>query len=487
MRIGLISSGGALIVLHHVGLLLRYIAALPLLLLPVIAIYDEWHMALPVAAMAALFFGVGFLLSSLPTAREPRLREGLLIAAVGWLVVPFGSVLLFTWIEGWRPLDAYLETMSAWTGTGVTVADVTALTRTSLAWRSLMQWVGGLGVIVLTLAILARPGTGAFTLYASERSEDKLRPSVQSTVRTMWRLYVGLTLGAIVLLLVAGMPPWDAVNHGLTGISTAGMSVEKAGIGAYDSTSVQSAVMFVMILGALPFVAIYGLVRGRWRKFVHDEQVRAMVIVLAIAIPAAIWALLREVTFPDTALGVRAAMFHIVSAVTTTGFQTVDLTVWPTGMKLGLVGLLVLGGAAGSTAGGVKLVRGVLLLKGAFWKLRRAGLPAFTVTTFSFGDDRLTDEEANEEFAEAAFILVLWVSVLFLSLLAFLTLLPQYPLADVIFELSSLMANNGMSVGIISTTLPDAAKVASILLMWAGRLEILPVLVLLRGLIPRFG
>ena len=487
MRIALIHGGGALIVLHHIGLLLRYIAALPFFVLPVSIYYAEWHAVVPLLGMAAAFLIAGIVLSSLPTRREPRLREGLLIAAVGWLVIPLGSILLFIWVEGWTPLNAYVETMSAWTGTGITVADVTALTHSTLMWRSVMQWVGGLGVIVLTLAILARPGTGAFTLYSSERSEDKLRPSVLSTVRTLWGIYVAVTLAGIALLLLVGMPAWDALNHGLTGISTAGMSVLPGGIDQYDDWRFELALMPIMIVGSLPFVATYALMRGRWRSFFRDEQVRAMFVVLAVAIPLGMYALERGEPLLDRAHVLRDAAFQVLSAVTTTGFQTANIAEWPVGMKLGLTGLLLVGGAAGSTAGGVKLVRGVLLLKGALWKLRRSGLPTFAVTTFHFGSERLSDSEANEEFAEAAFILVLWVALLFASLLVFLTLLPQYPVADVIFELSSLAANNGMTTGITTVALPDAAKVAAVLLMWAGRLEILPVLLLLRGLIPTFG
>lgn len=488
MRQPALLGDALLIVLHNVGLLLRYIAGVPLLLVPVVALYDEWRALPAVLGMAATFFLVGFALSMLPPRREPRLREGLLIAAVGWLLVPLGSVILFIWAEGWRPLDAFVETMSAWTGTGMTLADLPSLSRTTHAWRSLMQWVGGLGVVVLTLAILARPGTGAFTLYSSEAREDKLRPSVLSTVRTLWKIYVGLTVAVLALFLLVGLPPWDAFNHALTAIGTAGMSLHAEGPALYDSLAVEMAFMLAMVAGALPFVAIYALLRRRWDGFLRDEQVRALFVVLLLAIPAVAWSLRLDAPGMPWATALREAAFQAASAITTTGFQTADIASWSEGTKLGLAGLMLVGGAAGSTAGGIKLVRGVLLLKGALWKLRRSGLPHFAVTTFRFGGERLNPQEANEEFAEAAFILVLWAALLFAGILAFLTLLPgQYDLADVIFESVSLQSNIGLTVGIVSPTLPDAAKGVVLVMMWAGRLEILPALLLLRGLLPRFG
>lgn len=487
MREQTLLGGGALIVLHNVGLLLRYMGVVPLALLPVAAYYREWIIVPSILLMAAAMFGVGHMLSLLPTRRDPRLREGLLIAAAGWLVVPGGSVILFIHGEGWNALDAYLECMSAWTGTGVSVADVTMLSRTSLMWRSVMQWVGGLGVIVLTLAILARPGTGAFTLYAGEAREDKLRPSILSTVRTLWKIYLGLSILGIALLLAVGMSVWDAVNHALTAIATAGMSTEPLGIGSYDSAAVELALVPIMVLGSLPFVATYALMRGRWRNFVRDEQVKALALGYLAVAAALAWAIARHLPAMEQWTALRYGVFHGVSALSSTGFQSMDLTRWSEGMKLGIAGAMVLGGAAGSTAGGIKVVRGILLVKGAVWKLRKSGMPHFTVTTFRFGGERLSDQEANEEFAEASFILVLWVAMLFAGLLAFLTFMPGLPLADVIFEIASLQDNNGMSMGIVTATMPEAAKLVTIGLMWAGRLEILPALLLLRGLVPRFG
>lgn len=471
----------AIIVVRNVGLLLRYVSALPLLLLPVAAWYGEWDALNGVLVTSAAFLAAGWSFSFLPSPREPRLREGLLVAAVGWLLVPLGSVFVFVLGEGWRPLDAFFECMSAWTGTGLSVADLPTLSHTALAWRSIMQWVGGLGVIVLTLSILARPGTGAYTLYVSEGREDKLRPSVLSTVRTIWWLYLLFTLGAVGLLLVAGMAPWDALNHALTGIATGGMGLTPASIADYASPSVEAALIVIMLVGSIAFAAHYALIHGRWRDFLRDEQVRALVIVVAVALPLLYVGL---TNLPEGVARFRETAFHVVSAVTTTGFQTSTLADWPHAAKIGLAGVMLLGGAAGSTAGGLKLVRGVLLVKGASWKLRRSGLPHFAVTSFRFGGRSLSEDEANEEFAEAAFIGFLWVVTLFLAFLTFITLLPTVPIEDVLFDVASTQANVGLSTGVVNAALPDGAKAALMGLMWAGRLEIMPVLLLIREILP---
>ncbi|MCL7418883.1 MAG: TrkH family potassium uptake protein, partial [Halalkalicoccus sp.] len=269
-------SGTLATVGRDLGRILLALSGLVLVSILVPFVWGEYYAIPGLLASGAVALVLGWGLSRrFADAREPGKFHGMVIAASGWfLVAVFGSLpfLAIAWTvalaPGWlstpemtptlaaflSPLNALFESMSGFTGTGMTMADrESVLPRTLQWWRSFSQWVGGVGVIVLTTAILARAGSGSLTLYESETRSEKIHPSVVSTVRTIWWIFVLFTFLSIITLWLAGMPLWHAINHAMTGLSTGGFSVTDGSIATYDSAPIDAALIPVMIAGSIAF------------------------------------------------------------------------------------------------------------------------------------------------------------------------------------------------------------------------------------------
>lgn len=420
-------------------------------------------------------------------AKEPELRHAMIIAAISWLIAPLIGSIPFILIEKMSFLDSFFEGMSGWTGTGLTMVSTPENLHHSMQfWRSLMQWVGGVGVIVLMVSIITRPGTGLFRLYKSEAREERIYPSIVSTVRTIWWIYLLLTGVSFVLLYVSGMPFWDSLNHSMTGIATGGFTIKSKSLGSYNNILIELMTVPIMIMGAIPFLIHYKVLKGDIKAFLKDIQCKALfsLIILGVLI------LVGEnyIYYKDISLSLRYSGFQFISGLTCTGFQTFDVKKWSETSRL-LIGLaMIIGGAAGSTAGGIKLARMVIFYKGVGWWFRRASLPLSAVVYFTLGDKKLSDEELNRELGEVALIAVLWIIFLFLGILVLLHLVPSnYTLGDVFFEVASAQGNVGLSTGITNPSMPALAKIMLIFNMWVGRLEIIPVLMFLRSFIRGMG
>ena len=487
-------------------------------------------------------------------APNPKMKHGMVIAAGGWLMVAtFGALpfLLTAWLtppavmdtfvpaatdtSGWTaievggtttlsslayfrsPLHALFESMSGWTGSGLTMAiHEPSLPRSIQWWRSFIQWVGGVGVIVLTVSILSRPGSGSYALYRSEAREEKIHPSVVSTVRTVWKLVVGYTLLSVGLLFgailasdsayAASLPLWEvawqALNHAMTGLTTGGFSVTYNSIATYNSPLVEAVLLPIMILGAVAFPIHYLVLHDRkWRKLVTDVQTRWLFVLLGLgvvtlsvqnvlSVPAAPDAFASQSFLPFSVPDLGAAeldatrdsTFQWVSALTCTGFQSAPIGRWLAAGKVMLVGAMVLGGAAGSTVGGIKVIRGYTIARGIRWQFRRVFLPSNAVVTATIGDRTLDRETMEREFSEAAIVTLLWVILLVVSSAVLVNLAgPDFGYADALFEVASAQGNVGLSTGITGPTMSPLAEAMFVLNMWVGRLEIIPVLVFIRA------
>lgn len=419
--------------------------------------------------------------------KESELRHAMITAALSWFIVAGISSIPFILIEDMSPLSSFFEAMSGWTGTGLTmVDDPSELTYTIQFWRSLTQWLGGVGVIVLMVSILSRPGTGSFTLYRSEARDEKIHPSIISTVRTIWWIYLLFTVFGIGLFLVAGMSPWEAINHGMTGIATGGFTVISGSIGAYSSPLIELSMIPIMILGSIPFLIHYKVLRGDIRAIFKDVQVRTMGVLLL----GGIIALSAEnyLSYHNLMLSIRPSVFQFISALTCTGFQTVDIHGWSPTALIVLSLAMVLGGAAGSTAGGIKLVRAFLAYNGVNWWFRRVTISSRAITSFKLGNRLLAEEDANKLVNETTLITLLWILFLFVGVIALLHVVPSaYHLEDVVFEVCSAQGNVGLSTGITSDSMSSFGKIILIFNMWIGRLEIIPVLMLFRSIIKGLG
>jgi len=496
------------LVLRDLGSILIILALLMLVLIIVAYIFKEFFVLSLLFFTALLTLGFGLLLrylcfvkrkpESIPRvrrfgllvryswrpAKEPELKHAMITAAVAWLVVPAMSSLFFIFIEGMNPLDSFFEAMSGWTGTGFTmVPHPSTLSHTIQFWRSLMQWVGGAGVIVLVISILARPGTGTFMLYKAEAREEKIHPGIISTVRIIWWIYLSLTFFGIFLVYLAGMPLWDAINHAMTAIATGGFSITDNSIAYYNNPWIELAIILVMILGAISFLVHYKVLTGDFRVFFKDMQCRAFfVILLILLVPLLIEIYLTP--YRNMFSSLRFASFQLISGFTTCGLQTADVHRW-SGAALGIVSLaMILGGAAGSTAGGIKLIRVLAVWKNISWSLTKSLLPKRAIKFFRFGDKLISEEEMNRITSEANLIVILWILFLFLGVGVLSYVVgPSYRLSEIIFEVASAQGNVGLSTGITHAGMSYIGKVMLILNMWIGRLEIIPVLMLVRALV----
>lgn len=375
-------------------------------------------------------------------------------------------------------LNAYFEAMSGLTATGLTIfPDVEALPKSLLLWRSLLEWFGGVGVVVLFLSVLARPGVLAARLYISEARREKIRPSVAGTVRRIWWIYASYTALGIILFHLSGMPLFDAINHSMTAIATGGFSTRNRSLAFYGNPLMEAVAILMMALGATSFGVHYGLlVRGE-NPF-HNPEVKAMLAILALSVPSIAAFLLASPSIgaPDA---IRFGLFESVSALSGTGFTIAPLygENKPYGgfMKFLLTILMTIGGGYGSTSSAIKLFRLVLVLKYIRWAFRKELFPSL-VFPLKFRDREIGGEEILEAFR----FIIIYIGSLAICT-AILTAF-GFDIGDSLFECASAQGNVGLSVGITSASLHPIPKLVLVLEMWIGRLEIMPVLGFMRGL-----
>jgi trk system potassium uptake protein TrkH len=494
--------------------MLQALAVMFLVSVVVAGVWREWYAAvvfvLSGGVVAAAGTGLARAFTDVP---DPDRFHGMVIAASGWLLVgtvgglPFFLIAQVATVDATlpavvsvpasettptlaafrNPLNAVFESLSGFTGTGLTMtAHENRLPQSLQWWRSFTEWIGGVGVIVLTTAILARPGSGSLTLYESEARSQKIHPSIVSTVRTIWWIFLLYTGGSILLLWLAGMPPWDALNHAMTGLATGGFSITDNSIASYDSAVIDYALLPVMTLGSIAFPVHYLLLDGEWRQLYRDSQTRWVFVSFVVGSVVLTTLLTLNSTYESTTAAIRYGVFQYVSAMSCTGFQTASSlgTAWAAESKLTVTLAMVVGAAAGSTVGGIKLVRAITLSKGITYRIADVFYPESAVRTFSLDGRELSDTAATQEFEEAAIIALLWGVGLAVGTYVLLLSVPaEFSLADVLFEVASAQGNVGLSTGITGPTMPTPAKVVFLFNMWIGRLEIIPVAVLFRSLL----
>ncbi len=356
------------VVLQVVGLLQVFVGLAMLLPIAAAIIYREeallW-LALS-AAVAILAGGLTFLLTR--QAGEIRIREGFAIVTLGWACTALVGALPFL-LSGAIPsfTDAYFETMSGFTTTGASIlTDVEVMPKSLLLWRSLTHWLGGMGIIVLSIAILPFLGVGGMQLYRAEvpgPTPDRLRPRISQTAGLLWAVYLLLTMLEILLLIVGGMDLFDATNHAFATMATGGFSTRNLSVGFYQSAFIHYVIAFFMFAAGVNFTLHYRFLAGfRLREYFRDREFTFYLMIVGGATLALFLANARfgaglsESNF-------RASLFQAASIITTTGFATADFDLWSPFSRTLLLVLMFVGGCAGSTGGGIKVLRLLLLLK----------------------------------------------------------------------------------------------------------------------------
>ncbi len=423
----------------------------------------------------------------LPATFDLELRHAMIVAALAYLIVPAISMIPFITIQHMSPIDAFFESISGWTTTGFSmIPDPASANYMIILWRSASQWIGGLGVILLMVTILIRPGTGAYILYQSEARKDKIHPSIRSTINSIWGLYLILTIAGIVLLVAAGMPSWDALNLSMASISTGGFSLHVDSVAGYGSVGVPIVLSLIMIAGALPFAVLYKTFRKDIRQFFSDIQIRTFFLLIIVG--AALLTLDNYYFYGNMLTSIRYSVFQYISAATGTGLQTTDVSGWSQSAMLILSIAMIIGGCAGSSAGGIKVVRAYFLTNDVKLWFAKTLRSKNTLVTVKIGNKRVTEDSVNSELAEATLISFLWIVTILISVLLLSTLVGQnFDLSHIIFDVSSAQGNVGISSGIVNPTMGFLEKIIIIVDMWIGRLEIIPVLLLVRYLFKGFS
>jgi trk system potassium uptake protein TrkH len=422
----------------------------------------------------------GLLFKLFRSETDLSVREGFAVVSFGWTLFALFGALPFVF-SGAIPsyLNAFFETMSGFTTTGSTIlTDIEVLPPSILLWRSLTQWLGGMGIIVLSLAILPMLGVGGMQLFKAEvpgPTADRLKPRIQDTAKLLWGVYVLLT-GAEVLLLMAGdMSFFDGLNHSFTTMATGGFSTRNASIAAFDSAYIEWVITFFMFLAGINFSLHYLALRGKFGDFIRNDEFIFYTGLILVG-TALIVLLNMGGIYTDFLDNLRFSAFQVVSIMTTTGFGTADYELWPVLCQYLLVFAMFIGGCAGSTGGGMKVARILLLFKHAHVQVFRLIHPR-AVRLVKLGE-RPVDKEVMQSIL-GFFALYLGVFVAASFVMAGVGMDLPSAGASVIATLSNIGPGLG-SVGPVDNFahVPAFGKLVLAFCMLLGRLELFTVLVL---------
>lgn len=413
---------------------------------------------------------------------ELRLRDGFMVVVMFWTVLGlFGALPLY--ISNTPSLsltDAVFESISALTTTGGTViVGLDALPKSILFYRQELQWLGGMGIIVLAVAILPMLGVGGMQLYRAESpgpiKDSKLTPRINETAKALWMIYFGLTTACAVAYWLAGMSIFDSISHAFSTIATGGMSTYDASIGYFDSAMIEAICIVFMVLGGVNFgIHFVAMRRASFGAYVKDEECRGYLVFLLLVGLFTVSALMLTGTESDTEHAVRKGLFHTVSIITSAGFSTDAFYEWPAFIAVLLIMASFVGGSAGSTSGGMKVIRVLLLLKQGVRELQRLVHPNAHLV-IKMGGGALPEKviEAVWGFF-SAYVAVFILTMLFLLM----TGMDQVTAFSAVAACLNNMGPGLGGVGANYADITDAAKWMLCLTMLLGRLEIFTLLVL---------
>ncbi|MEW5722688.1 MAG: TrkH family potassium uptake protein [Thermodesulfobacteriota bacterium] len=446
---------------------------------------EEAGNALAFVAPAAILELVGLVLWRLFRPASPvslSIQEGGVIVLLSWVAVILFSAWPFISVVGLDFSGAVFEAVSGWTTTGLSVVDVAGAGRMILIWRSTMQLAGGAGLAILMMSALVGP-TGVGISSAEGRSEQ-LVPQVRRSARLVLMIYTVYAAAGTWAYYLAGMSPFDALNHAFAAVSTGGFSTRVESLGYWDSPALEAVTLPLMLLGNLSFVTAWFLWRGKLRFVARHGEVRLLAVLIPIS-AAAVFLFTSQALYTPAGKAMRVAVFETISALTTTGFSTVSYQNWNSVGLLTLIVLMLIGGGTCSTAGGLKQFRVHLLWKLLVWEIGRLLLPRTAVL------ERPVWEGDRQVFVDDARVRQVCVFVfLYLATYALGALLLcacGIPLQDSLFEFASALGTVGLSIGVTSAHMPKAALWAETLAMFLGRLEFFVVLVSLFKLVGDSG
>lgn len=444
--------------------------------------YEEPSMRYLLLAAATTFtFGIVGIISTPKINRNLHKREGFLVVALVWLVFSIFGLLPAYW-SGSIPSfsDAFFETMSAFSTTGATIIqDVDNYPKGLMLWRCLGQWLGGMGIVVLSLAILPLISEGNMSLFSAESTgptKEKIHSKISLTAKIFWGTYLGLTGLNALFLWIGGMEVFDAICHALTTLSTGGFSTKAAGLGFWQSPNLEYITIVFMFLGGTNFTLFFYLFKGKFKKIFSNEEFKYYIFIVMLFTLLIFSSLMFhhiEYSWQDA---IRDSLFYVVSMITTTGQITTDFMMWPPFVFTLLWIVMLLGACSGSTSGGIKIARIVLLIKNSYYEFKRLIHPN-AVIPVRYNEQIVQTHIINNVLA---FVVVYLVIVLVSTVIFTATGLS---FEDAFGASASALGNVGPSIGTIGTGnfshFNIAAKWLMSFLMLVGRLELFTVLILL--------
>ncbi len=424
---------------------------------------------------------VGLLMARIkPSDKHLYTRDGFAIVGLGWLLISFFGAFPFV-ISHAIPsfVNAFFESISGFTTTGASIlTEIESLPKGILFWRSFTHWIGGMGVLVLTLAIL--PSVGARTLHIMKAESpgpttEKLVPRIGQTAKILYSIYFAITAIEIIALLIAGMPLYDSFIHAFGTAGTGGFSNKNASVGAFNNVAIDAIITFFMFAFGVNFALYYQLLKGNLKSFWKDEEFRFYIGAMIISIVLVTWNVFKNI-YPTFGESLRFASFQVSSIMTTTGFATADFNLWPQFSKMILISLMFLGASAGSTGGGMKGIRILLLFKMVRKEVTKLIHP-HSVSAIRIGGKAVNQETLSGVMA--FFYMYIFVFV-------FAVLVVSIDGHDMVTTVSAVIAtigNIGPGLGMVGPIgnyheFSTLSKLVLSLCMVVGRLEVFPVLLL---------
>ena len=430
-----------------------------------------WGFLVPGAILGIV--GLGLWRSLTPKkATSLTLQEGSIIVMLAWLVAILVGTVPFMTIQGLNFTQAMFESTSGWTTTGLSVVDVTKASRLILLYRSIIELFGGAGLAIITLSAIAGPAGSGLT--SAEGRSEQLVPNVRRSAKLVLAIYTGYNIVGTIALKLAGMNWFDAVNHAFAALSTGGFSTRAESIAYWDNPVLEIVTIFLMFAGGLNFVTAYLLLKGKFKSVVRNGEIRFQTLMVPLCSLVILFGVAIRF-YPQLGKAIRVSIFETVTCFSTTGFSTVGYTQWSSIGWLMLILMMLVGGGAGSTSGGIKQLRVYILYRSLRWEIRRMLMPARSVTEPSIWQGERRHFLQDNQIRQIGIFVFLYLILFCIG--SAIVAAHGYSLQESLFEYASTMGTVGISVGVTSADAAPTLLWTQILGMFLGRLEFFTVFV----------
>lgn len=410
------------------------------------------------------------------------LAEGSVIVLIAWVIAIVSGAIPLLIHTQLTVTQAVFESTSGWTTTGLSVVDVTQTSHLILMYRSTIELVGGAGLAIVTLSVST--GLRGAGVSSAEGRADQLAPNVRRSAKLVLKIYSSYVAIGIVALYLAGMGWFDAVNHAFAALSTGGFSTRADSIGYWDNSAVEAVTIVLMLLGTLNFVTSYLILNRRFKPVFRNGELKLQSVLIPVAIALLLFGGVGQL-YPSFSKGLRVSVFEAISALSTTGFSTVGYADWNSVGWLVMIVLMLIGGGAGSTAGGIKQARIYTIYRSILWEIKRILLPRQAVTEPNVWQGEQQQFLSDRQIRQTALLMLLYLFAFMGGCLALS--LYGYPIQNCLFEMASTLSTVGLSVGVTAADAPAGQLWVQSIGMLLGRLEFITVFVGLFKVIQTFG